>query len=464
MNASMILKKILNKEDARSSNIVKNIFGSLAVKGISIVANLALIPLTINYLSPLKYGIWLTISSILAWINFFDVGLGHGLRNKLTESIAKGETHKAKSYVSTAYVSITVMCIVLFGIFAIINSFLDWNTLLNIKSALDEDISKIAIIVFSMFAIQFIFQLINSILLSTQQSYKVGLFSMISNVFALLGILVLKHFIKESLYYIAFVFSGIPVLVYVILNIYYFRTSFKDFSPSLKFFRQDALKDVLHVGLKFFVIQIAVLVLMATSNILICNYMDPIYVPPYTVAFRYFSIITMLFSIIMVPYWSAYTEAYVKKDFAWIRKTIRQALRIWVVFVIGAIVMLVVSPFAYSLWVHDVEVTSKISFQLSFLMMLYAILIAFGSVFMMFLNGIGQIKLQMTINLIGMCLFFPLSYLFVKVMGMGLSGIILSTILGGVYGYLVAPFEVRKVLKKHQEDEERERGQILNNG
>lgn len=460
MNASMIFKKILNKEDARSSNVVKNIFGSLAVKGVSIVANLALIPLTIDYLSPLKYGVWLTISSTLAWINFFDVGLGHGLRNKLTEAITKGENHKAKSYVSTAYISISIMCAVLFGIFLIINNFLDWNTILHIKTPIGEDISEIVIIVFSMFAIQFIFQLINSILLSTQQSYKVGLFSMISNVFALLGVLVMKHFIKESLYYIALVFSGLPVLVYIILNIFYFRTSFKDFSPSIKFFRRDALKDVLHVGLKFFVIQISVLVLMATSNILICNYMDPIYVPPYNVAFRYFSIITMLFSIIMVPYWSAYTEAYVKNDFVWIQKTIRQALRIWVAFVIGAIVMLLISSYAYPLWVHNTDVTSKIDFQLSFLMMIYAILIAFGSVFMMFLNGIGHIKLQMTINLIGMCLFFPLSYLFVKVMGMGLSGIILSTIIGGMYGYVVAPFEVRKVLRKHREEEQKK--EILN--
>ncbi len=454
MNASVIFKKFFKTQDARSSNIIKNIFGSFAVKGVSILANLALIPLTIDYLSDVKYGIWLTISSILAWINFFDIGLGHGLRNKLTEAITKDEIHKAKSYVSTAYISITIMCAVLFGIFMIINHFMDWNKLLNIPSTVGDNMNEIAIIVFSMFAIQFIFQLINSILLSTQQSYKVGLFSMISNVFALLGVLILKHFIKESLYYIAFVFSGIPVLVYAILNIFYFKNSFKSFSPSIKFFRRDALKDVLHVGIKFFVIQISVLVLMGTSNILICHYMNPAFVPPYSVAFRYFSIITMLFSIIMVPYWSAYTEAYIKNDFVWIRKTIKQALRLLGLFVIAAFVMLLVSRYAYPILAHEEKVTSKIDFSLSLLMMVYVILISFGSVFIMFLNGIGQIKLQMTINLIGMCLFFPLSYLFVKILDMGLSGIMLATIIGGMYGYLVAPFEVRRVLLKHRLAEE----------
>jgi O-antigen/teichoic acid export membrane protein len=462
MNASVIFKKFFKTQDARSSNIIKNIFGSFGVKGISIVVNLALIPLTIHYLSSVKFGVWLTISSVLGWINFFDVGLGHGLRNKLAATIAKGEMDKAKSYVSTAYVSITIMCAILFMVFMIANNFINWNTLLNIPDQIDENINQIALIVFSMFSIQFILQLINSILLSAQQSYKVGLFSMISNVLILIGIYILTIVAKASLYNVAVIYSVIPVLVYASLNIVYFKNSFKDFSPSIKFFHRDVLKDVLHVGLKFFVIQISVMVLIATSNFIISRYLGPTYVTPYNIAFRYFGIITMAFAIIMVPYWSAYTEAYVKNDYAWIRKTIRQALRLWGLFVVGAIVMLIVSDFAYDKWVHDPAVTTLIDFPLSCLMMLYAVLITFGSVFIMLLNGIGQIKLQMTINLIGMCLFFPMSYLFVKVMDLGLSGVILSAILCGAYGYIVAPLEVRKILQKHKLEEEK--GQSVNNG
>ena len=374
----------------------------------------------------------------------------------------KGEMEKAKSYVSTAYVSISVMCLILFVLFMGINNFIDWNTLLNIPKKIDENINQIALIVFSMFSIQFILQLINSILLSAQQSYKVGLFSMISNILILIGIYTLTKVAKESLYNIAVVYSMIPVLVYAVLNVIYFKNSFKNFSPSIKFFHRDALKDVLHVGLKFFVIQISVMVLFATSNFIISRFLGPDYVTPYNIVFRYFGVITMAFSIIMVPYWSAYTEAYVKNDFAWIRKTIMQALRLWGVFVIGAILMLIVSNFAYTKWVNDTSVTTIIDFKLSFLMMMYAILITFGSVFMMFLNGIGQIKLQMTINAIGMIVFFPLCYVLVKVLHLGLCGIILSTIICSAYGYLVAPFEVRKVLIKHKLEEEKQ--QSVNNG
>lgn len=447
MNTLAAFRKYLNKSDARSAKTIKNIFSSFIIKGFSIVINLALIRITINYLSADKYGVWLTISSMLGWINFFDVGLGHGLRNKLAESFARDEMDKAKSYVSTAYISITILCIFLFAIFLVINHFLNWNSLLNVPDRIDENLSSIAIIVFSMFSLQFILQLINSIFLSNQQSYKASLINMLSNLFILIGIFLLMTFTEESLYNIALVFSMVPVLVFVVINIYHFKVPFKNFSPSIRFFDRAALKDVLHLGVKFFIIQVTVLIFFQTSNFLICRYFSPELVTPYNIAFRYFGIVTMAFSIIMVPHWSAYTEAYVKQDFPWIKKTIKRSLRIWLLFVAGSILMLVFSDYAYKLWLGT---DLKIDFEISFFMMLYAIVLTFSSIFIMFINGIGDIKLQMIVNIIGMILFIPLSYFLAKVINLGIVGIIISTIICSGYGFIVAPFQVRRILQEKE--------------
>ena len=155
----------------------------------------------------------------------------------------------------------------------------------------------------------------------------------------------------------------------------------------------------------------------------------------------------MAFSIIMVPYWSAYTEAYIKQDFAWIRKTVKQSLRLWLLFVAGAVVMLIFSDYAYHSWVGD-EV--KIDFKISFFMMIYAILLTFSSIFIMLINGIGDIKLQMIVNVIGMFLFIPLSYFLAKVIDLGIIGIIISTIICSGYGFIVAPLQVRRILQKQK--------------
>jgi len=440
-----MLKKYFDRGDARSVKALKNIIFSFIIKGVSIVVNLALIPLTINYLSPIKYGVWLTISSTLAWINFFDIGLGHGLRNKLAEALAHNEIGKAKSYVSTAYISISLLCAVLFLLFAVINQFIDWNAVLNIPEHIDESMRLIALIVFSMFSIQFVLQLINSILLGNQQPAKVSMNNVISNLIVLLGVFLLIKFTIGSLFYIAFLFSFVPVIVLLVVNIYYFRSQFKEYSPEIKYFDFAALKNVLNLGVKFFIIQISVLIFYATTNFLICNYLgSPELVTPYNVAFRYFGVITMVFSIITSPSWSASTEAYAKQDYVWIRKMIKKLVGIWIGMAVLAVLMLLFSDFAYHWWIGS---KVKVDFKISLCMMLYVMAVSFGNIFILVLNGIGKIKLQMIVNVIGMLAFIPLSYFLAVTMKLGVPGIIISTIICSLYGPLIAPFEVKRRLK-----------------
>ncbi len=76
---------------SRSIAIKKNIIASLFLKGISILVSLQVVPLTINYINPTRYGIWLTLSSIVAWLSYFDLGFAHGFRNRFAEAVAKGD-------------------------------------------------------------------------------------------------------------------------------------------------------------------------------------------------------------------------------------------------------------------------------------------------------------------------------------------------------------------------------------
>ena len=85
------IKNLLNKGHSRSVNAKKNILASLVIKGCSIAISLILVPLTIHYVNPTKYGIWLTLSSMVSWFGFFDIGFGNGLRNKFAEAKAKGQ-------------------------------------------------------------------------------------------------------------------------------------------------------------------------------------------------------------------------------------------------------------------------------------------------------------------------------------------------------------------------------------
>ena len=109
-----LYKRLFVAGSERSLVIKKNIVESFGFKVASIIISLLIVPLTIDFVNPEQYGIWLTLSSIVQWISYFDLGLGHGLRNKFAEAKANGNHSLASRYISTSY---AVFAIVFLSVF-----------------------------------------------------------------------------------------------------------------------------------------------------------------------------------------------------------------------------------------------------------------------------------------------------------------------------------------------------------
>src|SRR5690554_484991 len=122
-NLLVSLREKFSKGQGRTVKAKKNILGSILIKGGSIAISLVMVPLTIDYVNPSRYGIWLTLSSIVGWFSFFNIGLTHGLRNKFAESKAKGDDSMAQMYVSTTYAILAIIFSSVWLIFLLINPF-----------------------------------------------------------------------------------------------------------------------------------------------------------------------------------------------------------------------------------------------------------------------------------------------------------------------------------------------------
>src|ERR1035437_7347374 len=156
------IKSRINKGHTRSVRAKKNILASFLIKGLSIAISLVLVPLTINYINPTQYGIWLTLSSIVSWFSFFDIGFGNGLRNKFAEAMAKGQVELARIYVSTTYAILCIIIVIVLILFLLINPYLHWSKLLNTTPEMAGELSILAVIVFVFFCLRFIFQLVTT--------------------------------------------------------------------------------------------------------------------------------------------------------------------------------------------------------------------------------------------------------------------------------------------------------------
>lgn len=414
--------------DLRSVKAKKNIIGSFILKGISIVISLLLVPLTIDYLNPASYGVWLTLASIIAWFNFFDIGLGNGLRNKFAIAKAKGDFKLARIYISTTYAIISIIAIALFLVFILINQFLNWDNILNTPEEI-EDLRKLVFIVFTVFCLQFVTKLINVIFIADQRPMVSTAINTTASFISLLAVYFLINSTEESLLYLGASMSLINLLVPLIVSFWAFKGQYKDYKPSIKLVNLAYAKDLFGIGMKFFVIQIATLIVFATDNVIIAHVVGPEDVTRYNIAHKYFGIVTIIFTIITTPYWSAFTDAYYKNDFTWIKRVVKQVSKLWVLLSIFTVAMFLFSDAFYNLWIGDrVEIPSSMSFVFA----LYVIVISGGSILGNFVNGSGKLTLSLYYSVFVGIINIPLSIFLARNCGLGATGVILATLLGAV--------------------------------
>lgn len=436
------LINLLNKGHQRSVRAKKNIIASFLIKGISVLIGFYLVPLTIGYVQQVQYGIWLTLSSVVAWFSFFDIGLGHGLRNKLAEAMAKDQWEEAKIYVSSTYTILGAIFVVILALFFCVEPFLNWQTILNTQSVDIKELRLVAIATFSFFCINFILSLVDSIFYAYQRPAYKGFISLLSNIITLVIIIVLTKTTQGSLLYLAITLGVSPMIVLLVVNIYMFKSEFTPIAPSLNFVKKKYFKDLIGLGARFFLVNISSIIIFATDNMIITQLFGPGEVPAYAIANQYFGLITVGFSFILVPMWSAYTEAYVKNDINWVLSVNKKLIKTWRVLVLVGLLMFAVSPLFFKIWVPQIEVPLLLSGMMYF----YVIILAWGNIFVNFINGVGKIKLQLIIAVVGTLVNIPLSYFFAKTLGLGLAGVIGASIVCIAYGPVLAPIQFKKII------------------
>jgi O-antigen/teichoic acid export membrane protein len=435
----------LGIKSERTKNISKQTLISFGFKGASILISLITVPITINYLDKANYGIWLTLTSFIGWFTFFDMGFGHGLRNKFTEAKTKGNDEMVRTYVSTAYFSLAGIAAFLIILFLIFNSFIDWSYVFNTDESLKQDLSKLMIIVFSFFSIRIVANLITTLYLADQKPSFTNIVGFSTQFVSLLVIIILTKTTSSSLFLFGSIVSIVPILILIIVNFIGFNKNFAKYVPSLKYWKFGQVKEILGLGSKFFVIQIAAIILFTTDNMIISQLFGPEEVTPYSIAFKYFSIITMVFAIIVAPYWSAITQAYASNDFSWIKTSMKNLLKISMALSLVVLVMLLFSEKMYYIWVGNMV---QIPFLVSIFMATYVIMGLFGKPFNHFVNGTGKIKVQLIFAIFGAIINIPLSVFFARNLGMGISGVILGTISSDFIGLILLPIQYSKIINK----------------
>jgi O-antigen/teichoic acid export membrane protein len=273
-----------------------------------------------------------------------------------------------------------------------------------------------------------------------------SLLSLFGQIISLIVIFLLTKFTSGSLIFLGLALGVAPTLVIIAANLYFFKTKYKDFSPSIKFVRKKYAKDIMGIGLKFFVLQIASIVQYQTILFLIAHYFDPLQVTSYNIAYKYFGVLQMGFMILLTPIWSSTTDAYNSGDLEWIKNIVKKYVIILLPFVITGAFMLAVAEPVYNLWLGKGIVS--ISFNMSLLCYIYFSTQMFGGIFVQVLNGIGALQIQFYSSFLTSIGYLLLSLTLIKVFHMGIESILISSILSNIFGFIIAPIQYYKIFIK----------------
>ncbi len=430
--------------DSRTVLIRKNILFSFLIKGWSALVMLLLVPITLKCLGDYTNGVWLTISSMLIWIDQMDIGLGRGLQNKLATALAKNDYKEAKKVVSNTFFMLILIIVPICLLLLTIVNFSDIYTFLNVDKNAVPDLYGTISIALLLVCSTFIFKFIGNFYMGLQ-------YPAVSNLIVTLGATLTLALTYTSYYLgfhsilaIAVINTASPLVCFVLAYPYTFFWKYKNMRPAIGCFDVRTAKSLFGMGMKFFVLQISAVVLFMSTNLVISKFLGPEEVTPFHVAYRYFSVIMMIFGLISTPFWSATTDAYERGDYNWIRSSTRKISLILSIMAAAIILMIAVSPWVYGIWMGK---TIEISWQLTVLTGIYMLELVWSLSYSYFLNGMGILALQLCCTLAAAIFFIPLSYIIIQI-NHSIYSVIIVMIAINLPGLIANKIQLTKILNR----------------
>lgn len=442
----MIFNKGTNQfisTDGRSKMLKSNILYSAILKVIGLITSLLVVTITLNYLNSELYGVWLTITSILYWFSFFDIGLGNGMRNYLTEAVSKGNYKEAQSYLSTTIIALTIIASIIAIVGFILLKLLNLNSVFNTNTISNTELQNVLFVAIGFTLILFVLKNIGYVFVALQKYALWDFINTLGNIIGLLIIFLLTKFTNGKLIYVVFAFTCTPAIIYILAAIPIF-SKYPEFRPTIQSFRKDFLSTIVGKGLGFFLIQItSCLVIYGSSNLFITQFCGPESVTTYNIAYKFFNLLAIGYLVFISPMWNAYTDAYVKQDFNWIEKAFKSALKIWLFTEFAGIIMLIVSQYFYLFWVGKAV---HVPFMVSLSVFLYISFFNLNNCVTYLLNGLNKIYIQIITSITAT--FIYLTIMFVLGKDMNIQEIVFY--MSAAYGAMTAIhyYQCRKLIKQ----------------
>lgn len=360
----------------RNNLITINTISFLGSRFVTILISLITLPLTLNYLGAERFGMMETIVSLIAILNFADLGIGFGLQNnviKLKNTGDSGDINKAISSILLVLISTSLIFIFVFSIFY---SKIHWNILFNVKSNLAiYEVNKSVLIFFICFIIQIPFSIVQKIQIGLQQGYISEFWKISGNVAGIFTLFIVIYF-KLGVPFVILAIYGNSTLFIILNFIFYFKKN-KRYSLNIFLFDKILFLKLYKEGLIFFILQIFYIFLISSDRIILSYLIGPSVIVVYSIGFRLATLFATPVDAFTLQLLPAFNDAIQKNDLGWYKSYFKKSLKnILIISLISCFLLITFGNALIKVWIGN---SHELDFSVLFAFGIYVIYTNFNS-------------------------------------------------------------------------------------
>jgi O-antigen/teichoic acid export membrane protein len=414
---------------------------SLVSRIVTMASSFVVLPISVRYLGNEGYGLMITITSVVGWLQFTNLGIGLGLQNALTEETGKGNAKAQKQLVSTAVLSLAAIGLFLLLVGLAAFPHIRWTAVFPpMTERFKTEIPWTVLVVFFGFVSTVVLGFVGPIYAARQELHIGSIQAMVTSLVMLLGTFVAVHF-RWGLLGLTFCTIGATSVMqwsFAVWTLY--GRGIKELEPSWSNVTRSAAARVYKNGISFLLLQLCNIAFFQIDAFLIVRFLTVDQVTPYSVAQKVFLQTAGLFAIVTGSLWAAYGNAKAQGDFAWIRRTHGKMVRIFLLFFgLLALFMVLVGHKLLALWVGSAAAPGTL---LIAGVALYFCAREWTALHAMLLNGLNIIRPQVWNLVLTAILTLGLDLFLVKrlgPLGLAVGGFIAFSVAGAWYlPYLTA--------------------------
>jgi O-antigen/teichoic acid export membrane protein len=443
---SSFLQRHFNKERGGRAKLA--ISTSFASRAVVTATSFMILPITIRYLGNEGYGLLTTVSSVVGWLQFTNMGIGLGLQNALTEETAKSNTQAQKELVSTAVFSLLAIasCLLILGlsVFPLVN----WLAIFPPTTGrFTNEISWSVLTVFLGFVSTVMLGFLGPIYAARQELHIGSIQSVVVSLCSLSATLIAVRF-RGGLLGVVIATIGVTALMqwsFMLWTLY--GRNIPELCPRWSAISWAAWRRIYKNGLNFLLLQICSIAFFQIDAFLISHFLSTDQVTPYSVAQKVFLQTAGLFAIVTSSLWAAYAHAKAQRDFAWIRRTHLKMVRVFLLFFgLLSLFMIAFGHRLLALWVGPSAAPATL---LIAIVALYFCAREWTALHALLLNGLNVLRPQVPCLMITAAITLTLDLMLIRRLGpLGLA-------LGGFVGFAFAgawylPYLTAKTLRREE--------------